>query len=44
MLSILTTSDNNNNNNNKRGGERKLSYVIKESYDLDSSDDFTSVK
>ena len=43
MLSILTTSDN-NNNNNKRGGERKLSYVIKESYDLDSSDDFTSVK
>ena len=43
MLSILTTSDN-NSNNNKRGGERKLSYVIKESYDLDSSDDFTSVK
>lgn len=43
MLSILTTSNNNNNNNN-RGSERKFSYVIKVSYDLDSSDDFTGVK
>ena len=44
MLSILTTINKNNNNKNNRGSERKFSYVIKVSYDLNSSDDFTSVK